>query len=101
MNKFVSSLLGAFTGTWIAFFVIGIFIFFSGIAMISSLASSTISPIATMLFYALICRGQSQTNLITNHCKNWSITTATPATSMKFLGQLTTQAPTATLKEST
>lgn len=48
MNKFVSSLLGAFTGTWIAFFVIGIFIFFSGIAMISSLASSTISPIATI-----------------------------------------------------
>lgn len=48
MNKFVSSLLGAFTGTWIAFFVIGIFIFFSGIVMISSLASSTISPIATI-----------------------------------------------------
>lgn len=54
MNKFVSSLLGAFTGTWIAFFVIGIFIFFSGIAMISSLASSTISPIATISDNAIL-----------------------------------------------
>ena len=43
MNKFVSSLLGAFTGTWIAFFVFGIFIFFAGIAMVSSLASVAIS----------------------------------------------------------
>ena len=54
MNKFVSSLLGAFTGTWIAFFVIGIFIFFSGIAMISSLASSTISPITTISNNAIL-----------------------------------------------
>ncbi len=43
MNKFVSSLLGAFTGTWLAFFVFGIFIFFAGIAMVSSLASVAIS----------------------------------------------------------
>ncbi len=43
MNKFVSSLLGAFTGTWIAFFIFGIFIFFAGIAMVSSLASVTMT----------------------------------------------------------
>lgn len=43
MNRFVSSLLGAFTGTWIAFFIIGLFIFFSGIAIVSSLASSAVT----------------------------------------------------------
>lgn len=40
MNKFVSSLLGAFTGTWIAFFLIGFFIFFSGIFILSSVSFS-------------------------------------------------------------
>lgn len=48
MNKFVSSLLGAFAGTWIAFFVIGIFIFFAGIAMVSSLASSSMSTVSSI-----------------------------------------------------
>lgn len=43
MNRFVTSLLGAFTGTWIAFFVIGIFIFFSGIAILSSVTLSSVT----------------------------------------------------------
>jgi len=44
MNKFVSSLLGSFAGTWIAFFVFGVFIFFFGIAAISSMSFSSAIP---------------------------------------------------------
>ena len=43
MNKFVSSLLGAFVGTWIAFFLMGIFIFFVGIMIITSASLSSVS----------------------------------------------------------
>lgn len=42
MNKFVSSLLGAFAGTWIAFFVFGFLIFFFGIAVLSSVSFSSV-----------------------------------------------------------
>ena len=42
MNKFVSSLLGSFVGTWIAFMLFGAVIFISGIIMITSLSLSSI-----------------------------------------------------------
>lgn len=40
MNKFTSSLLGAFTGTWIAFFLLGLLIVFTGVAMVASMSKS-------------------------------------------------------------
>lgn len=43
MNKFVSSLLGSFVGTWIAFLLFGVVIFVSGIIMIASLSLSNVS----------------------------------------------------------
>lgn len=43
MNKFVSSLLGSFVGTWIAFLLFGVVIFISGIIMIASLSLSNVS----------------------------------------------------------
>ena len=42
MNKFVSSLLGSFVGTWIAFLLFGVVIFVSGIIMIASMSLSSI-----------------------------------------------------------
>lgn len=40
MNKFTSSLLGAFTGTWLAFLFAGALILFFGFALVSSMADS-------------------------------------------------------------
>ena len=39
MNKFVSSMLGAFTGTWIAFLLSGILVMFFGVMMIVSMSA--------------------------------------------------------------
>lgn len=45
MKKFFISMLGAFTGTWLAFLLSGIFVFFVAIAMVSSLSVSVSTDI--------------------------------------------------------
>lgn len=49
MNKFISSLLGAFVGTWIAFFVMGIIMFICAIIAVSSMSISNMkTPVVSI-----------------------------------------------------
>ena len=49
MNKFFSSLLGSFVGTWIAFLVFGIVIFISGMIMLTTLSMSSMKTPVTKI----------------------------------------------------
>ena len=56
MNKFVSSMLGSFVGTWIAFLVFGIVIFISGLIMVASMSLSTMkNPTVKVADNSVLC----------------------------------------------